>query len=286
MQNHHQKGFANMIVLVILLLTMGGAVVYFKNFPLEKLPAEQPPEQPKTKEAKNIITNNPATESQKDLVETYKNTALGYEISYKKPWRIAEGASKKVDESTFLSQIRANVGCMDLGGSLPVDPSVISEIQNCLEKSGQLKKINDLHNEYLKKWSIENSQTILLTRLSPEEEKQHLRGSLVPAELTPQGSFVFVFPGTTKVDFLAESVTKNGFKKSFYSIKNIGRVYFHDFRKAPLSWGFVGIPYPLSKTIYGGSGIQNINIGTTASIESQDEKDFFSIVDSFHFLGK
>lgn len=39
------KGSAIIIVFIILLLTLGGAAVYFKNFPLEKLPTGEPTEQ-------------------------------------------------------------------------------------------------------------------------------------------------------------------------------------------------------------------------------------------------
>lgn len=39
-KNHPKKGFANIVVLIIFLLTVGGAVVYFKNFPLTRTPEE------------------------------------------------------------------------------------------------------------------------------------------------------------------------------------------------------------------------------------------------------
>lgn len=56
-------GFANIAVFIILLFTMGGAVVYFKNFPPEKLPAGEPIEQSQVAETKesgeNIVEEKP-----------------------------------------------------------------------------------------------------------------------------------------------------------------------------------------------------------------------------------
>jgi hypothetical protein len=51
----YQKGSANIIVFIVFLLTLGGAVWYFKGFPMVNVPAWEP----KAAETDKIATNNP-----------------------------------------------------------------------------------------------------------------------------------------------------------------------------------------------------------------------------------
>jgi hypothetical protein len=60
-------GFANMIIFIIFLLTMGGTVVYFKNFPLEKLPVENV-----QKENMEKVAVAPVEEKNKNATTTQK----------------------------------------------------------------------------------------------------------------------------------------------------------------------------------------------------------------------
>jgi hypothetical protein len=84
-------GFANMIVLVIFLLTIGGAVLYFKNFPLTKMPVVQPTEQPQAVVEKEVATNGiPQESSEFSSWQTYKHTEYAYEIKYPQGMKVTE----------------------------------------------------------------------------------------------------------------------------------------------------------------------------------------------------
>ncbi len=100
-----------MIVLVIFLLTIGGAVLYFKNFPLEKLPAEELQAVSKKEVAINNSSSTKETETvfqEPNITKgdsgdstpldwlTYKDPQFGWQIQYPKDMEIRQRPSTDV----------------------------------------------------------------------------------------------------------------------------------------------------------------------------------------------
>jgi hypothetical protein len=81
------KGPVNIVVFIVLLLTLGGAAVYFKNFPMTKAPATEP-KLVETKESpvSSISKENTETSSW----QTYKHAKYGYEIKYPPGMKVTE----------------------------------------------------------------------------------------------------------------------------------------------------------------------------------------------------
>lgn len=155
----NQKGSATVIVFIVFLLTMGGAVWYFTNISKGNLPAEQ------------SQVNSIPTESQADKQKTYKNTLLGYEISLKSPWRVAENFTLKFQsEKNFISLAEA-AGCsMFSENSLDVVPE--KTYADCLAKHPEL---NQQSKEFNKTWSISKSEMVILTDLPNDQEAAFLQ---------------------------------------------------------------------------------------------------------------
>lgn len=87
-----QKGSANIVVFIILLLTLGGVAVYFKSFPLEKLPTgEAPVTEPKLAETKESpVSSMPNENTETSSWQTYKHAQYGYEIKYPPGMKVTE----------------------------------------------------------------------------------------------------------------------------------------------------------------------------------------------------
>lgn len=87
----NQKGSANIIVFIVLLLTLGGAVWYFISFPIANVPAGEP----KAVETDKIATNNPPPSpiqppNKKRGTQEYFNPVYKYAISFPDTFLVAE----------------------------------------------------------------------------------------------------------------------------------------------------------------------------------------------------
>lgn len=84
----NQKGSATIIAFIVLLLTLGGTVWYFKNFPMTKVSV------PQTEEVKNMEVSRVVAENQTivdtSTWQTYKHTKYGYEIKYPPGMKVTE----------------------------------------------------------------------------------------------------------------------------------------------------------------------------------------------------
>lgn len=78
MQNHPQKGSATIVIFIILLLTLGGTVAYFKNFPLKKLPVEQV----KLATINDTPVSGRGGEQDTSSWKTYRDEKCGFEMKY------------------------------------------------------------------------------------------------------------------------------------------------------------------------------------------------------------
>lgn len=91
MQNQLQKGSATIIIFIVFLFTFGGAVWYFKSFPMTNVPAGEP----KAVETDKITTNNPPFSpiqppNEKRGTQEYFNPVYKYAINFPDTFLVAE----------------------------------------------------------------------------------------------------------------------------------------------------------------------------------------------------
>lgn len=265
-----QKGFIGLVVAIIVCLFLigGGAYVYF-NKEISK------------------PQNNSVVNQTNSALKVYGNSNLGYEISVQPAWHISEEMSKKFDTFIFTSNLYKSAGCdlsvfAEMGGDVAV---VNQKLQDCLKKSPKLPEINSLYEDFNKSWNAKNAQTIILTRLTSEEEAKVNKEVASINANWPQGSFIRITPFDFKGDFATEKASsETGLKRSFYFIGNDIKSYFTDLRDTKITNGGISLSVPIfsEKQLFTGERIQSINFFSTAAKNSQDEKDFFAIVQSFN----
>lgn len=117
-------------------------------------------------------------QNQREGGSIFRNKLLNYEIQYEKPWRISNALSRKNSEVNYLSYIMSEMGC---------DESIMNfsdngdESQKLMDKDIGCIKNNPKYNEYMnqisnftKNWSIENSDVVIFTNWTQEEENHFL----------------------------------------------------------------------------------------------------------------
>ncbi|MDO8728318.1 MAG: hypothetical protein Q7K26_00335 [bacterium] len=266
-----QKGFVGLAIIIIVALVLigGGTYVYLNK-------GSSKPE------------NIPVVNQTNSTLKVYRNSNLGYEISVQPNWHISEEMSKKFDTFIFTSNLYKSVGCdLETFAEMGGDATVVNQkLQDCLKKSPKLSEINSLYENFNKSWNVGNAQTIILTRLTSEEESKINKEIVSINTNWPQGSFIRVAPFDFKGDFATEiSSSKAGLKRSFYFIGN-DKTYLTDMRDTKISDGGISLSLPISseKQLYTGEKIQSINFFSTVTKDSQDEKDFFVMVQSLKLI--
>jgi hypothetical protein len=268
---NNQKGFITtlLIVVVVLVLIGGGTYVYLtKGY------------------ANSVITSNTQTSNK---TGAYRNKFLGYQISYQSPWIVSEDLSRKFDNQAFTLSLYEKAGCdpSSFADATSIDFAAANQkLQDCLKASPIYSDIESSYAKYLKNWNIENSQYVILTRL-PLADQNNLSINISPAVIDsqwPQGSFILIRPFDSKLSFDAESTSsKSGLLRTFYMLP-IGNIkgYSTDLRGTILQSKnlTIAIPKDLDQQIYMGGKMQSILFSTTATKNSQDEKDFYTIMQS------
>ncbi len=247
-----------LIGIVILLLVVGGATYYYLQ---------------------NSKTNNVSSTD-------YKNSLLGYELTVPLGWHVSEGMSKRLDADLFMLNSYASIGC-DTNMFIEKyndEKIALQKLQECLKKSPDLMKSDSKYKDFEKNWTIENSQNIYITKLSlTEQQRLSLVDLQLPQSNLPKGSFVLIRPADVVLSFEKATTSTNGkSKRDFYYLGDKTKTYLTDFRNSKvLNDLFISIPISSKLSmLYNGGKIQSLTIISTADINSQEEKDFFKIMDS------
>lgn len=218
--------------------------------------------------------------------ENYTNNLLGYSISYNASWRVSELLSKKVDSQYFLLSLYLKAGCTM--SNFVNDESDKTKSQDCLKKSKNYKDLEPLYNEYLKNWNINNSQYVILTKVSKFSEEK-LPISPFQSSINqqwPKGSFIIIHPLEFKLDFPQEDPSNSsGLSRTFYKVGDL-RAYVTDIRDTNIESKDVtaSIPYNTDKTVYSGQQIQSMVFSSTVEKKSGDDKSFFKVLKSFRLI--
>jgi hypothetical protein len=223
----------------------------------------------------------------KGVTKNYTNNTLNYQFSYNSTWHISTDLSRKFDEQSFLLGLYIKAGC-NVSDFINDESSGLKNFQACVKKSPKFKESESTYSEFKKNWNIENTQYLILTKLSKEEESK-LAISVFPALINqqwPQGSFVMIRPLEYKLDFPQEDPNNSsGLSRTFVNMKDL-KGYATDIRGTKIASKdlSVSVPYATEKSVYSGAKIQSMIFSTTASKDSRDEKVFYGILKSFSLL--
>ncbi len=221
------------------------------------------------------------------VTKTYVNSLLNYQFSYNSKLHISNDLSKKFDKQSFLLGLYIKAGC-NVSDFIKDESSGSEKFDECIKKNPKFKESESLYSEYKNNWKVENSQYLILTKLSRSEEDR-LPISIFPAVINqqwPQGSFIMIRPLEYKLDFPQEDpANSTGLSRTFYMIKNL-KGYSTDLRGTTIASKdiSVSVPYSTDKTVYSGAKIQSMIFSTTAAKNSAEEKRFYEVLQSFKLL--
>ncbi|MBI2120861.1 MAG: hypothetical protein HYT94_04525 [Parcubacteria group bacterium] len=257
MTTQSQKGSATIVIFIVILLTLGGAAWYFKNVPLGKIPAEQPHKQPQTEEVKNVVTNNPTTQDQKDSVKTYKNTKYGFEFTIPTGWRIS------ADMSAYSSAVQ-------IVQSAPRSQYTSMNLTDL--STEEKKKFNDLVQQEVVRWKVDTSPAVILTNLSEQKEKdffQQVKNGTTDLSQFPHENSIFINVYSHPTDMNAvEKDTKVSQRKYLVLNDNLRGLYI---KAKSLNSVTVQVPLAKNAPLYDGGIAKTLSLGFWPSAATTEE---------------
>lgn len=117
---------------------------------------------------KNQVIKNYSEKNNKNVLV---NNLLNYVIQYPSPWRISDYLSKKYTIFNYNSYLLSEIGCDEVLSSFPTDEKDLEKDIECLKNHPKYNEFNIKLNSFSENWSRENSNIIILTSWSEEEEQ-------------------------------------------------------------------------------------------------------------------
>ncbi|OGE79765.1 MAG: hypothetical protein A3A83_02960 [Candidatus Doudnabacteria bacterium RIFCSPLOWO2_01_FULL_48_57] len=262
------KKLSSKIIAIIILAIIAGAVSYIA---LTKKP--------------NTTNITPVAQTVKK--QAYKNLLLGYEISYGKPWRIATNFSKKLAVLKRYSNYAEKSECY-------IDPNETDEqkainfLNQCLSSKPDYQNFETEFKNFQLNWKPENSEVVVLTDLD-ETAEQTFVNQITSHEKTyldfPAGyHFIQINPFDVVLSFQKETSpdSTRKIKLKFYSMPNGVQAFQSDSRLLDNKLS-VNIPNHFGITLDNSKPAESLDVATNAPQNSQEEKEFYSVINSIKF---
>ncbi len=234
------------VLLTLLVIVGTSALLYLSSLIFVAAPAPI-----SSSVSADAVGNENAKKGETEMV--YTNTKFKYQINIPAGWRVSEFMSKKYEEWLFLNEKEladyycGSKGVTEEGGD------TFSLDQNCVKTNSRLADNIAQNKKHMKEWSIEESQVVFITKLSPQEEQKFaIDESAIGSYNLPPGSVIDI------------------------RVKNNGAV-----TNSPLS-----IVVPISSTEKDSIGdiINYVSVGTNTSNEGADTADIANAIKTFKLL--
>lgn len=218
----------------------------------------------------------------------YHNNLLKYEVTIPVGWHVSEIMSKKMDISLNIAQLSSSIGCnISNMADEGLDAATLTrKLEDCLKNNKHYAQIEASNQEFQKNWRIDTAQSVYITRFTSDEENNFTLGDLsMPGDKLQKGSFFAIRPFESVLSFEeATSTNKTGLVRSFYILKDNTKTYLTDWRNSKISQSGLTLSIPITsneQALWTGEGtIKSLIVITTATKDSQAEKDFYSLIDS------
>jgi len=222
---------------------------------------------------------------------SYANNSVGYKISYRSPWRIADAYSKYISTTNYSLILLNKLGCNESLGSLDETEQkvLLEKDKKCLaDKSAEVRANDKKIASFENNWQSGTSEYISLTDLSETEElsiiDQIKQQKISPIDL-PADHFIEIYPSDLSLKFEQEKLSGKIIRKFFY-LSDGTKTYLTEMPELkPARLLVIVIPQdyysPISATT-----TKSLVIKMSSMVGSDKEKDFFDIAKSLQFISK
>jgi hypothetical protein len=233
------------------------------------------------------LNNNVPTETK------YSNSLLSYELTLKNPWRVAVNLSKYDAILKKTDALDTEADCaMVVDSSKPISAS---DLQNCLIKSPRFNELNKEFNDFQNNFTIENSEVVILTDLTEQEEANFI------ADIKSNKKTIMDFPSAHAIqiypidfDLCPQKIypnTNSTLKISDISLNNGVKACQLDYRAMTVpktgtildSGLIIAVPRVFNFKIIGGDVAHGLVFKVITYLGSPLEKTFYDILNSFKF---